>query len=342
MRHCPVTLRQSKPRTPNGIVVVNETSAVQEAVQKETDSFLQDVLEGLAMSPKRIPSKYLYDAKGSKLFDAICEQPEYYPTRTEIAIMSESIDEIAQAIGSDATLIEFGSGSGVKTELLLQDCELAEYVPIDISRTHLHESAARLASRFPETRIHPVCGDFSDPGFIPEEKIDGPRRIVFFPGSTIGNFEFHEADALLANISNCCGEQGGLLIGIDLRKDVQVLESAYNDAAQVTDAFTLNLLTRLNRELEVEVDVDAFEHLGFYNQEFDRIEIYLESQKRQSILVEGREFELEANERILTEYAHKYDVEEFAERAARHSLHLRHQWTDDQDWFAVLFFESES
>ncbi|MBX3421181.1 MAG: L-histidine N(alpha)-methyltransferase [Pirellulaceae bacterium] len=301
--------------------------------------FLLDVWEGLSEAPKRVPCKYFYDARGSQLFEDICALDEYYLTRTELAIMRRFANEMGQQIGPGVMLVEYGSGSSLKTRLLLDQLqEPVAYVPVDISGQHLQETATVLAGDYPDVEILPVCADFMDQIQLPESRRLATHAAVFFPGSTIGNLLPSEARQLLHNIAQLCGRGGGLLIGIDLQKSPQIIEAAYNDRQQVTAAFNLNLLRRINRELDGEFDCEYFQHVAFYNPELGRVEIFLESTRDQTVRVRDREFHFDTGERIHTEYSHKYTIDQFAALAAQAGLTLRKSWTDPLEHFAVLHF----
>jgi len=296
------------------------------------------ILAGLREPQKRISPKYFYDQRGSQLFDRICELPEYYPTRTELAIMRAEGSAIADAVGERACLIEFGSGSSVKIRLLLQSLRrLVAYVPVDISREHLLAAARGLARDFPGIEMLPVCADFTQPFALPETRRPVARRVAWFPGSTIGNFEPAQALALLQVIRGQVDDQGGLLIGVDLQKDTARLERAYNDAAGVTAEFNLNLLRRLNRELGGNFDLHAFRHRAIYNREHGRIEMYLVSQRAQQARVGGTTLEFAEGERILTEYSHKFTLAGFAVMAAQAGFEVQQVWTDPDALFSVQY-----
>lgn len=304
------------------------------------DEFRADVLAGLSRRRRRLPCKYFYDRRGSKLFDRICGLEEYYPTRTELAIMRAFAHEMAATIGPRATLIELGSGSSFKTRLLIDALPaVAEYIPVDISGAHLHCAAARLAEEYPDLRIMPLCADFTRGIRLPPS-LASTKRVVYFPGSTIGNFVAREARRLLARIARLVRPKGGLLIGIDLVKDRRTLVSAYNDAQGVTAAFNLNLLARINRELRGTFDPAAFRHLAVYDSARRRIEMHLASTRQQTVLVDGKRFEFEPGETICTEYSHKYTIGRFAALAASAGLRLVRAWTDPRHWFAVLYLTS--
>jgi len=300
-----------------------------------TQQFLRDVRQGLQSEPKSLPCKYLYDERGSQLFDDICELDEYYPTRTELAIMREHGAEMGERLGRGCVLVEYGSGSSLKTRLLLEHLITpAAYVPVDISKEHLEQSARDLAAKFSHIPVHPVCADFTAEFDIPD--LDG-RRNVYFPGSTIGNFSKPQAVALLQKMASLCRPHGGLLIGIDLKKDREILESAYNDREGVTAAFNRNLLTRINRELAGSFNVDQFRHEAFYNKQAGRMEIHLVSECDQSVRVDGFEVSFSKGESIHTESCHKYAIHEFHELAAQAGFHPEKVWTDSRELFSVHY-----
>lgn len=305
-----------------------------------TDRFREDVLAGLARSHKRLPAKYFYDTAGSRLFDRICELPEYYPTRTELGILRRHAPAMAERCGAGCLLVELGAGSLTKVRLLLDCLEgPAGYVPVDVSGEHLRAAARTLADEYPRLAVEPLVADFTRPFTLPAGRAG--RRVAFFPGSTIGNFEPEEADALLRRVARLVGPGGGLLLGIDLRKPVEVLEPAYNDAAGVTAAFNRNLLVRINRELGADFDPAAFRHHAFYNAERSRVEMHLVSERRQRVRVGPATFDFRPGESIHTENSHKYDVRELAARAAGCGLHLSDTWTDERGYFAVLGLRAE-
>ncbi len=297
--------------------------------------FAAAILSGLSAPEKSIPCRFLYDAAGSALFEKITALPEYYPTRTEIAILGSCAPVIAGETEPGTVLIEFGSGSSIKTELLLAEMpDLYAYVPIDISRAALDDAQARIEKRFPGLRVLPVCADFAKPLAMPHE-IAGRPRLGFFPGSTIGNLAEDAAVELLANMSKIVGKGGRLVIGADLKKDSKQLIAAYDDAAGVTAAFNLNLLKRANRELGANFDVSQFDHLATYDADKGRVALYLVSQADQTATVLGREFAFAAGEHIHTEYSHKYDVDGFQAMAARAGWQPVNVWTDEQRLFSV-------
>ncbi len=311
--------------------------AVHEADVADREEFRRAVLKGLSASPRAIPAKYLYDARGSALFDAICELPEYYPTRTETAILRQRSGDIARLAGPGCTLVEYGSGSSVKTRLLLDAMrELAAYVPIDISRHHLEMTASRLRRDYPRLTVDPVCADYMELQQLPQGTGSGPR-VGFFPGSTIGNLTPDEAVAFLRRARRLLGETGALVLGMDLKKDPQRLHDAYNDSAGVTAQFSLNLLRRMNRELEANFDRASFAHDAFYNSAEGRIEIYIRSLRDQVVTVAGRRFAFVAGEGIHTEYSYKFDEVGISRMARRGGFSVREIWTDPSRLFAVAY-----
>ena len=308
---------------------------------QERIEFRKDVIEGLSRHPKRLPCKYFYDRHGSELFDRICELDEYYPTRTELTIMQSEISQMAARLGPRCLLVELGSGSSVKTRLLLKAMlQPAGYVPVDISGEHLVQSARRLAEEFPEMPVLPVHADFSEAFSVPQPPGLSRRCVVYFPGSTIGNFTPRRTVKLLGQIAAMSGDGGGLLIGIDLKKDPAILEAAYNDREGVTAKFNLNLLARIGRELEARVRLDKFEHRAFFNAEEGRIEMYLVSTIKQTVCLPDVEFKFEVGEMIHTENSYKYDLDEFAAIADEVGLRRAGQWTDAEKLFGVQYFET--
>ena len=303
------------------------------------ESFRDAVLHGLARPRKAIPCKFFYDERGSALFERICRLPEYYLTRTEIAILEQNADEIAAQMGAYSRIIEFGSGASRKARILLQalDRPIA-YVPVDISREHLRVAAASLADDFPEVAIVAVCADYTGPFALP--LLPGPsgKRVGFFPGSTIGNFEPGAALRFLLNCAHILGPGGEMVIGVDLKKDSRVLDAAYNDRAGVTALFNLNLFERINRELDGDLDLDLFEHFAFYSEGNGRIEIYIRSLADQQATIDGRRFNFAAGELVHTEYSYKYSVAEFRELAAGAGFRPVDTWTDPGALFSVHYF----
>jgi L-histidine Nalpha-methyltransferase len=303
------------------------------------ESFRDAVLAGFGRERKSIPCKFLYDARGSALFEEICRLSEYYPTRTEVAILAENAAEIAAQMGPHSRLIEFGSGGSHKPRILLEALDRpAAYVPVDISREHLRQAAAGVAADFPLLRVIAVCADYTAPFRLPPLPGPAGKRVGFFPGSTIGNFEPPAALRFLQNCAQILGPGGEMMIGVDLKKDRQILDAAYNDGAGVTAAFNLNLLGRINRELDGELDLGRFAHRAFYDADQGRVEIYIESLTDQWARVAGRPFRFTEGELIHTEYSYKYAVPEFRALAARAGFRPVDTWTDASDLFSVHYF----
>jgi dimethylhistidine N-methyltransferase len=304
----------------------------------ETDSLRDEALDGLRDTPKHLPSKLFYDERGSRLFDAICELEEYYPTRTEQAIMEAHVAEMVDAIGPKALLVEYGSGSSVKTRILLDHLmDPAGYVPIDISRDHLLQAAEQIAQRYPDLPVLPVCADYTADYRLPDPDTPVARTVVYYPGSTIGNFTPDTARDFLEHVGEHVEANGGLLIGVDLQKNETILHAAYNDAEGVTAAFNKNLLRRLNRELDATFDLTQFRHEAIYNQEEGRIEMHLISESNQRVQVAGVSIDFAAGERITTEYSYKYTLEGFAALAADAGWSVEHVWTDVEQLFSVQY-----
>ncbi|MFW9440326.1 L-histidine N(alpha)-methyltransferase [Xanthomonas euvesicatoria] len=305
-------------------------------LRPQPNDITADALAGLSQTPKTLPSKYFYDARGSQLFEAITQQPEYYLTRTELGLLEASMGSIAQAIGAGVHVVEYGSGSGRKTELLLQGLrDVVAYTPLEISRTALLESTARLAQQFPQIQMLPVCTDFTKPLRLPDAQRPARRHVVFFPGSTLGNFADAAAIELLDAMRQTMGSDGCALIGIDLDKDAGLIEAAYNDAAGITAEFTLNLLARLNREIGSDFDLDGFRHHAVYVRERGRIETFLISQRAQRVQVGGKDIAFAEGEAMQVEYSCKYTDARFAELAAAAGLKVTHGWNDAKDWFGL-------
>lgn len=304
------------------------------------ESFLEDVIEGLTRAHKRIPSKYLYDRRGSAIFDRICELDEYYLTDAEQQILHCHAQDIARTLGPRCLVIEYGSGSGNKIGPLLDALEEpAGYVPIDISHAPLNASVAALRRRHPGLEVLPLCADYTADYHLPTPRRRPRRKVVFFPGSTIGNFVHGEARAFLSHVAEVGGANGGLLIGVDVEKDRDVIERAYDDAEGVTAAFNYNLIDRINRELGAELPVDAFRYRAFYNRDVGRVEMYLICQQSLSTRIGGAPIELRAGEPIHTEYSYKYRLEDFARLARAAGLDVRRVWQDDERLFSVQYLE---
>lgn len=295
-----------------------------------------DILHGLAQQPRQLPSKYFYDAHGSALFEQITRQPEYYPTRTELQLLVDCAGDIARTVGPHLHVVELGSGSGRKTEVLLQAlADPVAYTPIEISRAALLDSIARLAVALPEVEMLPVCADFTHPVDLPQPQRAPAQRLVFFPGSTLGNFAHADAVALLRAMRQTMGRDGMALIGIDLHKDPALIEAAYNDAAGITAAFTVNLLRRLNRDIGSDFDLDGFQHRARYSVPRLRIETELVSTRAQRVHVGGQAFDFAKDEAMTVEYSHKYTDASFAELVAEAGLQVTAQWNATHPAFGL-------
>lgn len=329
-------------RQRRNVAKLKNNMAQSPALQHQSKNLSDDLYEihaGLSQQHKSIPSKFFYDHAGSKLFDAICELPEYYLTRTELGIMRANIHELAALIGKQASLIEFGSGSSLKTKVLLEHLQdLAAYVPVDISQDHLILAAERVRTDFPAVEVIPVVADFTQPFRLPTPKTMPIKNIVYFPGSTIGNFSNDGAHELMTVMHHEAGENGALLIGVDLQKDKLVLEQAYNDTRGVTAEFNLNLLRRLNNEFDATFDLAQFSHRAIYNQDAGRIEMYLDSRSDQIASVAGEQFHFAKGESIRTEYSHKYTLDGFSELALAAGFSVEKVWMDSKRLFSVQYF----
>jgi dimethylhistidine N-methyltransferase len=308
-----------------------------EAAAKEI--FRDEVLRGLAKSPRELPCKFFYDERGAQLFQQICDLPEYYITRTEIEILRLHGAEIAKALGPQIELIGLGTGAGTKTRILLEELrDPRVYVPIDISKEQLEKSAARFKEMFPTLQILPVAADYLGPFELPLPRQLSSRSIIYFPGSTIGNFDPDAAGEFLTRLVELAGDGGGLLIGVDLQKDRHVIEAAYNDSAGVTAQFNKNLLTRINRELGGDFDLAHWQHYAIYNPAEGRIELYLLSEIEQTVKICGQIFPFRAGEKILTEYSYKHTIGGFITLARQAGFHFEQVWTDDARLFGVFYF----
>jgi dimethylhistidine N-methyltransferase len=309
-----------------------------EEITERNGDMLQDVLDGMRCTPKSLPSKYFYDERGSQLFDEITRLAEYYPTRTERKLMQDNVEEMGEYLGDQVILIEPGSGSSEKTRILLNAIEsIKGYIPIDISKGYLKKVAKRLRKDYPELEVLPISVDYTRSFKLPELKVSG-RRVVFFPGSTIGNFKPKTVHRFFEVISNIVGASGGVLIGVDLKKDVEVLEAAYNDSEGVTAEFNKNMLKHLNREIGAQFKPELMDHKAIWNEEEGRIEMRLYANESHSISVNGNVFEIEKGEFIHTENSHKYSLSEFEELVAPW-FDVTKVWTDRNDYFSVQFLE---
>lgn len=298
----------------------------------------EEVLAGLRAPQKYSSPKYFYDQRGSELFELICRQPEYYLTRSEEAILATAMDEIEKLVGKNATLVEIGSGASRKVRLLLEHMEITSYLGIDISRDYLLESTGKLAADYPWLEVHAACADFCQRITLPEGLSEGPL-VVFFPGSSIGNFSPVEAGAFLAGLHATLPQKSGLLIGVDLIKDTATLEAAYNDAAGATAEFNLNLLRRFERELDAHLNPERFVHRAVFNSKHNRIEMHLVSTMPQVITVAGEAFRFQQGETLHTENSYKYSIEGFQALARRGDFAGRAVWTDRGKYFSVHYLE---
>jgi dimethylhistidine N-methyltransferase len=299
-----------------------------------TSAFARDAVDDLSQHPKRLSPKYFYDAAGSELFEAITRLPEYYPTRTELGILREKSGEIAAIIPAGAALVEFGAGATTKVRLLLEKSAFEAYVPVDISGDFIRAQADALRRDFPSLSVYPLAADFTLPFALPGA-IAKMAKVGFFPGSTIGNFEPHEACHFLKSAHDILGQGAQMIVGADLEKDERVLYDAYNDAAGVTARFNLNLLARINRELGGNFDLCAFAHRAIYNPDRHRIEMHLISKKTQTVRMLGTSFSFRPGESIHTENSYKYSIDRFASLARRSGWKVRETWTDRAHMFSV-------
>ncbi|MEX2352834.1 MAG: L-histidine N(alpha)-methyltransferase [Gammaproteobacteria bacterium] len=300
----------------------------------ETLSLREAVIEGLSRNPKSIEPKFFYNERGSELFDRICEQPEYYLPTVEQKILLDNADEIVSLTGPGRILIEPGAGNAAKVRLLLDTLQPAAYVPMDISFDYLKLAASSLIEDYPWLRIHAACVDFTVSMPVPDITPEGPR-LLFFPGSSIGNFEQDKARRFLAMVRDTVGEDGMLLIGVDTRKDETILNAAYNDSAGITARFNLNLLHRFRDELEMDCDPAGFDHRAFYNGEAGRIEMHLVSRQKQTLRMNGHSFDLDCGETLHTESSYKYAPQEFLRLAASCGFNPLRHWQDEKGLFSI-------
>ena len=307
------------------------------------NDFLNDVIEGLSQNPKTLKPKYFYDNRGAQLFTEICTTPEYYPTRTEIKILNQNAEDIASQIGDNTALIEYGSGALEKIKILLDFLnEPVGLIPVDISEDQLFESAKNLENLYPDLEILPVAADFTKPIPIPEFSHPPKRFVAFFPGSTIGNFEPDLAIQFLEGVTKTIGLDGLLLIGFDLKKDIETLLAAYDDQRGITSSFNKNLLSRINDELGGNFNLDTFEHVARYNENKGRIEMHLKSTTEQTVLINKELFEFLEGETIHTENCYKFTKESFTAMSSKAGLYPVKTWTDDQNLFAVMLLRTTS
>ncbi len=308
----------------------------------ETEAFREDVVRGLKSLPKSIPSKYFYDERGVVLFDRITELGEYYLTRAEISLLAEEGEEIASHLTPGTVLVEYGSGTSIKTRHLLDRARgLGAYVPVDASREMLEVAMASLTGIYPDLEIVPVCADYMNGFQLPPEVAARPRKVGYFPGSTIGNLTPEEAASFLRKARALLGDRGSMLIGIDLKKDPAVIEAAYNDCEGVTAEFNLNLLHRINRELGADFQIADFRHLAFYEPTHGRVEMHLVSRVPQEVRIGDERIPFSPGETIRTEYSYKYDLDGFARIAGAGGFDVRRVWTDPEGMFSLHHLEAE-
>ena len=303
-------------------------------LKPDSVAMANEVLSGLRRSPKSISPKYFYDARGSALFEQITDLPEYYLTRTEMMLFDAHLPDIARLLPDDLCVVEYGSGSSLKIRKLLETLTPNAYVPVDISAEHLEQNARTLHGDFPQIAVYPVCADFTQSFELPSA-VEGLTKLAFFPGSSIGNFDPQDANRFLANVRQTVGEDGVLLIGVDRKKAVDVLEQAYDDAAGVTAQFNLNVLSHFNDTLDADFDLDAFEHVARYNQEAGCIQMFLRSRLNQEVVIAGERIALRANEEVHTENSYKYHPEEFLQLAGAVGFTERSRWSDERNWFTL-------
>lgn len=296
-----------------------------------------EVINGLSKEQKNLPPKLFYDEKGSKLFDKICEQEEYYPTRTEVGILEKYRNEIAKACGNNTLLLELGSGASKKVRLILESLRPNSYMGVDISKEFLISSTTKLARDYPWLEVHATCADFCN-GLSLEHCTDDSRKLAFFPGSSIGNFTPTEAHQFLMRLGKEIGNDGYLLIGVDLIKEHAVLNRAYNDKAGTTAEFNLNILHRLNNELDADFDLSRFEHYAYYNKQKSRIEMHLRSLGQQTVSIDDNKFHFESGETIHTENSYKYSIDNFRSLASSAGFEQLNYWTDEKDYFSVQLY----
>ena len=298
-----------------------------------------EVVRSLRQAKKSIPPKYFYDDAGSKLFDAITRLPEYYPTRTEIGILRHHRDAIARHADNGGCLVEYGSGSSIKVRILLDACRPAAYVPVDIAREHLAAAAQRIFEDYPHLAVYPTCADYTASFALPPP-VEAMPRLAFFPGSSIGNFDPSAADAFLAGVAHTVGANGRLLIGVDAKKDLNVLARAYNDSAGVTARFNRNLLRHVNHALGADFDPAAFDHRAIYNEDAGRIEMYLDANREQVVKINGELVTFAQGEALHTENSYKYAPDEFVAKAERAGFKCDHLWQDSRRYFMVLLLRA--
>lgn len=300
-----------------------------------------EVKQGLSLEKKALPAKFFYDERGSKLFEIITHLPEYYVTRTEINLLRDILPELKNLIGDDPEiqLYEYGSGASIKIRLLLQAIKPKLYIPMDISKDFLLWSADRLVEDYPWLDVYAACVDYSQPISLPTDMLGNGQKLGFFPGSSIGNFNPEQAQEFLSRVKTTLGKKGSLLIGVDLKKDKQVLENAYNDCQGITSAFNKNVLTHINDQLHANFDLDRFDHCSIYNEEEGRIEMHLTSTVDQIITVDEQSFAFKQGESIHTENSYKYSPDGFSQLAKRAGFNVKKIWTDKRDYFGLFYLD---
>ncbi len=302
----------------------------------EITNFRSDVIQGLSAAEPYISPKYFYDETGSRLFEEICNSKEYYPTRTEVGIIRDNIDDIVDKLGKDCLLIEPGSGDSYKVRLLLDALRPIAYLPIDISKLYLQGEAQKLAAEFTWLNVHAICADFTGKLELPYH-VNSTNKVAFFPGSTIGNFAPEQAVSVLKEMNAMVGGNGGLLIGVDLQKESSILNAAYNDESGFTEKFNKNLLVRINRELCANFELDQFQHYAFYNEQQFRIEMHLISLRDQQVTIDDKIFHFKKDQFILTEYSHKYSIDSFQALAEQAGFKRKKSWVDKNQLFSLHY-----
>ena len=305
----------------------------------ELADFRADIIQGLSAAEPYILPKYFYDEAGSRLFEEICATEEYYPTRAEVSIIRDNIDDIVEVLGRDCLLIEPGSGDSYKVRLLLDALRPIAYLPIDISKRYLQDEAKKLAAEFTWLNVHAICADFTGKLELPYH-VTSTNKVAFFPGSTIGNFLPEQAVVVLDEIRKMVGADGGLLIGVDLQKESSILNAAYNDKKGFTEQFNKNLLHRINRELVADFKLDQFKHLAFFNEKKRRIEMHLVSLQQQRVHIDEHVFQFNKGQSIVTEYSHKYTLDHFEKLAKKSGFQRVKTWTDRNQLFSVHYLHS--
>ena len=312
-------------------------------IQPKTQiEFYEAVLEGLSLSQKTISPKFFYDERGSKIFDKICNTPEYYVTRTEIALLNNIQEELYTLVEPESAVVEYGCGSSIKIKALLSALpQPSHYIAIDISKTHLISTAKEIASNYNNISVAAICADFMEPINWPERaSFESLKRLAFFPGSTIGNLNPSEACQFLKHVRNLVGDEGAFLIGVDMKKDAEIFNRAYNDKVGHTADFNLNLLHRMKKELDADINISEFSHKAFYNEKLGRVEMHLISDTKQGIKINNLEFSFEKGESIHTECSYKYSIIEFSELAKKSGFSVLKNWSDKRNYFGIYLLKA--